>query len=300
MNAGRTGAATQRGRVPAGRTSRLRAERFGGHAGALTEAAGPGAVRVRVIRWGAADVSRLERPLASAGYAVDAGPTTREALKALGTDPPAAVVIDLARQPSHGREVAVWMRVNKTTRHIPIVFVEGAAEKVAAIRQLLPDATYAASGRVAGAVARAIAKPPRSPVTPASVFAGYSGTPLPKKLGVKRGAIVALVGAPAGFDVGPLPEGAIARRGSAGHPDLVLWFTSSRRQLEREIGRMALLAGRDGLWIIWPKQASGTKTDLTQAVVREAGLAAGLVDYKVCAVDATWSGLKFAPRRRSR
>jgi hypothetical protein len=257
--------------------------------------------RMRVRLFGgqrASESDRLERTMRAAGHAVEEGPVTAETLRALASDPPNAVVIDLSHQPSHGREVAVWLRVHARTRRVPIVFVGGEPDKVAVIRALLPDATYASAGRVASAVRRAIARPPAAPVTPSSVFAGYSGTPLPKKLGVKPGATVALVGAPAGFDLGTLPERTVVRRGIGRRSDLVLWFTSSRAQLEREMGRMALLADRDGLWIIWPKQASGVKTDLTQAVVRAAGLSAGLVDYKVCAVDATWSGLKFAPRRR--
>ena len=131
--------------------------------------------------------------------------------------------------------------------------------------------------------------------TPSS-SAGYSGTPLPKKLGIKPGSVVALVGAPNGFrkTLGPLPEGAKLLAGADKDCTLTLWFTRSLKDLKQGIQRMARQAGHGPLWIIWPKQASGVATDLREQVVREAGLAAGLVDYKVCAVDATWSGLAFA------
>lgn len=129
--------------------------------------------------------------------------------------------------------------------------------------------------------------------------AGYSGTPLPKKLGIKEASVVALLGAPRGFrkTLGKLPAGTKLVAGANKGCTLTLWFTRSRVDLERGIREAAKLAGQGTVWIIWPKQASGVPTDLKEGIVREAGLAAGLVDYKVCAVDATWSGLAFALRK---
>lgn len=129
------------------------------------------------------------------------------------------------------------------------------------------------------------------------VTAGYSKTPLPKKLGIKEGSRVAVLGAPDAFaeTLGPLPDGARLKRGTSGGADLVLWFMRSRRQLERGLERYRLLDVP--VWMIWPKQASGVATDLTENLIRDAGLGAGLVDYKVCAVDETWSGLLFRRRR---
>ena len=131
-------------------------------------------------------------------------------------------------------------------------------------------------------------------------LAGYSGTPLPKKLGIKENATVALVNAPRGFGktLGDLPDGAVLREGARGKPDLVIWFVAQRKDLDRRLGTMSTLFGRDGLWIAWPKKASGVATDVTENDVRREGLAAGLVDYKICAIDATWSGLKFARRKK--
>jgi hypothetical protein len=125
------------------------------------------------------------------------------------------------------------------------------------------------------------------------VAAGYSATPLPKKLGIKPGSTVALVDAPDGFER-ELPEAAV-RRGARGRFELAIWFVRAARDLRPE--RMASLARNGPLWIAWPKRASGWETDLTENVVRVAGLAHGLVDYKVCAIDDTWSGLLFARRR---
>jgi hypothetical protein len=171
---------------------------------------------------------------------------------------------------------------------------------VAIVARLLPDAVYSSWRGIRGALARAIAAPPADPVVPASNLAGYSGTPLPRKLGIKPDATVILVGAPRDFarTLGELPAGASLRRRAAGRNDLVIWFVTSRRTLQRRIAALGALAGADGLWVCWPKRSSGVASDLTQNVVREVGLASGLVDYKICAVDATWSGLRFTRRRR--
>lgn len=134
---------------------------------------------------------------------------------------------------------------------------------------------------------------------PAPALAGYSGTPLPKKLGIKPGGTVALVDAPRGFrrTLGALPAGAKLRAGLAAPADLVLWFAPDLRRFEARLPEVLRALGRDGVWIMWPKKASGVATDLTESAVRGGALAVGLVDFKVCAVDATWSGLKFTVRR---
>src|SRR4029453_8850567 len=130
-------------------------------------------------------------------------------------------------------------------------------------------------------------------------MAGYSGTPLVKKLGIKPGATVVLIGAPRGFSrlLVDLPPDVRLRRRAAGTPALALWFVTSRRDLEHRIPAIGQLLDA-GLWIAWPKKTSGVKTDLTEDVVRSVGLAHGWVDHKVCAVDETWSGLRFARRSR--
>jgi hypothetical protein len=162
----------------------------------------------------------------------------------------------------------------------------------------LPDATYTTWPDISVALARAIAHPPEAPVVPASAMAGYSGTPLPKKLGIKAGSTVALAGAPAGLEttLGDLPEGATTHREAGAPRDLTLWFVTSRASLERDLASMTGHAAGGRLWICWPKKASGMASDLSQNVVRQAGLDAGLVDFKICAIDATWSGLRFSRR----
>lgn len=138
--------------------------------------------------------------------------------------------------------------------------------------------------------------------------AGYSGTPLPKKLGLKDGQRVLFIGLPESLN--ELKEAALfqsvrsvdwAALELAGPYDLVHLFTIARAELERHIaGLMAALA-RDGMiWVSWPKKAAKVPTDMTEDVVRAVALPIGLVDVKVCAVDETWSGLKLVIRKELR
>jgi hypothetical protein len=134
--------------------------------------------------------------------------------------------------------------------------------------------------------------------------AGYSGTPLVRKLGIKPEARLGLIGAPDGFDatLGELPPGVRVRRRLSAQPfDVIVAFHSGRAELERRLPALAgALEPNGGLWIAWPKRASGVPTDVTESVVRDLGLAAGLVDNKVCAVDQVWSGLRLVYRLRDR
>ena len=136
-----------------------------------------------------------------------------------------------------------------------------------------------------------------------SAVAGYSGTPLAKKLGIKDGARVCLTNAPANYArlVRPLPAGVRMVKTIDGDTDLIHIFTTRRRDLDtglkRAIGRMRANAA---VWVSWPKKASGVATDITEDTIREVALPLGLVDIKVCAVDETWSGLKLVMRKERR
>lgn len=130
--------------------------------------------------------------------------------------------------------------------------------------------------------------------------AGYSGTPLPKKLGITEGSTVILVGAPPDFEatLGELPAGIRIRRRAAGQGNVVLVFAQRAADIEKRRDRLEpLLADKGHLWLCWPKKASGVPTDLDGAAIRALGLSMGLVDTKVCAVNETWSGHRFNRRR---
>ncbi len=255
-------------------------------------------MRIRLVHWKAAEGEEAAAGLRRAGFAVDYGVMGPELLRSIRSRPPDAFVIDLTRVPSHGREAARAFRLGKATRHVPIVFAGGAAEKVGPIRETFPDAAFCTWGRVPAAVRKAVARPVASPVVPRSDSGPYSGVPLVKKLGVREGSVVGLSGAPEGFEAAlePLPPGARVRRSLRGACDLALLFARSSAALRSRFDAAAEAA--DGaVWIVWPKRASGLRTDLDQHVVQAAGLSWGLVDFKICAVDETWSGMRFARRR---
>jgi Protein of unknown function (DUF3052) len=132
---------------------------------------------------------------------------------------------------------------------------------------------------------------------------GYSGTPLPKKLGIKDGHRACLINAPA--EVRTDLDSALAKckivNDDAADLDFVMIFTKARAELEAKFKRMTKsLAPAGMLWISWPKKSSGIATDVNENIVRETGLGAGLVDVKVCAVTEVWSGLKFVRRLKDR
>jgi hypothetical protein len=134
-------------------------------------------------------------------------------------------------------------------------------------------------------------------------MAGYSETPLTKKLGIKEGSRVLLVNAPTGFrqELADLPKDVLFVGQSTKPLDLILFFTKSRSELTHNFSKLASsLAPAGMLWIAWPKRASGVATDLSDNSVREIGLAGGLVDTKVCAIDEVWSGLRFVIRLKDR
>jgi hypothetical protein len=255
---------------------------------------------VRLVAWRAEEGRARLRQLENLGYLGlfrELDPMAH--LRELKRDPPEAVVIDLSRSPAQGRDLGVAIRVQASTRRIPLVFAGGSPEKVSSVRSVLPDASFAAWEGVGQALDQALRRPPKDPVVPTSMLAGYSGTPLPKKLGIKPGQRVLLAGAPENFEetLVSLPEGVVLTRRYSSTVDLILWFVRSRRELEGGIKKWAARVGKPGMWILWPKKSSGVPSDLQQAVVRRAGLDTGLVDYKVAAVDQTWSGLRFAVRK---
>ncbi len=132
-------------------------------------------------------------------------------------------------------------------------------------------------------------------------MAGYSGTPLAKKLGIKEGARLAVLHAPEGFEIEALPADVEVRATARGVHDVILSFHTERAGLSRRLpALMRALDVDGGLWISWPKKASGMDTDITEDVVREIALPTGLVDVKVCAVDETWSGLRLCLRKELR
>ena len=210
---------------------------------------------------------------------------------AIRADPPDAIVIDLTQAPSWGRLMGALIREQKSLRSIPLVFVEGDPAKAAKVRAMLPDAAFATWAKADAAIHKAIQRPPAAPMAPR-----ITPKALPGKLGIRAGSKVALLHAPDGFR---LPDGEW-RRARPEHADVILAFYRSAAGLGREFPDLAA-SMRKGLrlWIAWPKRTSGTTSDLTMPRIREMAWAYGLTDYKVCAIDETWSGMAVGVRSRA-
>ncbi len=248
-----------------------------------------------LIHWNEAEAGpRLER-LRKLGFEAEwIAPRGGAGLKAYYESPPRAFLIDLTRMPSHGRAIAVLLRQRKVTRAVPIVFVGGEADKVEKARQVLPGATFVTWEDSDPALRRAISgakvnEAARAPGT----MAEYSGVPLAKKLGIREETAVASLGA---------PEELLARLGieqDAPTGERVLFFARSEDDLTNGFDAAAGRVRRGGgLWVCWPKKSSRVRSDLKEGAIRALANECGWVDYKVCSLDETWSGLLFSRRAK--
>jgi CheY-like chemotaxis protein len=210
-----------------------------------------------------------------------------------------AVMIDLDKLPSHGREVGTLLRGSKSTRHLPLIFLGGPADKVERIRAELPDASFASWDNPAGFLSKAISTQVAKPIRPTQMMERSHNHDLARKLGIKAGVPVILWG-DTHFLADLLSDAAkcIPFRGRLQPRSLCLCVTRRATDVDAVFGTMTS-AYSDGalLWIIHPKKTSRYATDFNQNDVRSMGLSHGWVDFKVCAVDHDWSGLEFARRR---
>jgi hypothetical protein len=251
---------------------------------------------VRLVHWKPKEAEQSVRLLVEAGFDVNAETVAVSGfLRELENENPDAVLIDLSRAPSQGRDLGVSLRMRKGTRHIPLVFVGGKPEKVIAIRGLLPDAGFTDWENAAAQIELTVKDGVQDPVVPDSVFAAYAGKPLAEKLGIKSGFVVAHVGAPPDFEstLGKLPEGSIVADGPDQGANLTIWFVRTVENMGKDLPGIVRASKRAPVWIAWPKRGSRFESDLAQQVVRERGMAEGMVDYKICSIDPDWSALLF-------
>ncbi|HUQ93396.1 MAG TPA: hypothetical protein VM120_17065 [Bryobacteraceae bacterium] len=257
-----------------------------------------GMARVRLIGWSAKGAEERAEALRKAGHEVNArvcasGQGTRE-LRELSESPPDVVIIDLDRLPSHGRAWAAAIRSRKGSREVPIVLAGGDPQKLPAIRQQLPDMVFTEWRAIGKALTHAVAHPPRKPVA-GKLSIARPEAPLYKKLNIRAGMSVLAIDPPREFyrALELLPEDSqIVEEGRA---DITIRFVRTCDELMADIRR---LAGWTPLWIAWPKQTSRLQSDLNPATIREIALTAGLIDYKICAIDTTWSAMVFGRRRK--
>ena len=257
---------------------------------------------IGLIHWNAEEALPIAETLRSAGFEVEPFYDSRNApaiLRALRTRPPDAVVIDLSRLPSHGREVATALRGNRHTRQIPILFLDGAPEKVAIVREKLPDAAYSERARLVAALRNCIKERPENPVVPMQMMDRYATRTAAQKLGIAAGSKVAVIDAPRDYArvVGVLPEDVEFDEGTWMDCAVTLWFVEQPEEFLAALPKMRRAAAVSKLWVVWPKKAARKGSLLNENLIREMAIEGGLVDYKVCSINETWSGLCFALKK---
>jgi CheY-like chemotaxis protein len=254
---------------------------------------------VVLVHWNEQEAKERARALKALGYkAKILFDPEKHSLAEIREHPPELFLIDLSRLPSQGREIAGHFRRAKATRNVPILFVGGDAERVKTARKLILDAEFATWEEIRAAIKRAIKNAPQNPSVP-STMASYSASVLPKKLGIRANCSIKLINPPNRFErkLDPLPAYTKIIDDPT-NANVAVLFALSLDELARDFPLLAKdLPEKSALWIAWPKKASGVKTDLDGNIVREFGLDAGWVDYKVCAIDETWSALCFARRK---
>jgi hypothetical protein len=253
-------------------------------------------LRLRLIHWKAAEADRYLALLTEAGHHVEYSPEfSPKLMREWRAEPPDAFVIDLSRLPSHGREIAIALRQSKATRAVPLIFCQGEPEKIAKTREILPDAVYCSLSRLKSTLRR-LPKIAGMPLVPAAMMDRYAGRSAAQKLGVNADGKVCLLGAPRDITA---VLGEVSFVESPTEAAVTLLFATEPQAMQRELSKLRSLAARTKLWVCWKKGKSG-EDGLGENLVRETGLALGLVDYKVCSINEVWSGLLFAAPKNSR
>lgn len=255
---------------------------------------------VKLLSWHD-DISRKAAMLKRRGLQVDSAPlaSTAGAIGELARLNPAALILDLDRLPSNSRVIATVLRTSKSARHIPILFAGGLPDKIKRIRADMPDATFASWSEAPQTLA-ALLLHPQLPPSVAPVHHVFT-TPLAQKLGIRADMVVSLIAAPDAFEeyLGDLPENTSLATRLTPKTSVALCFVRSLKDLEATLDLLTLrLPKKASVWIVHPKRTGKYHVDFNQNHVRDHGLVAGLVDYKVCSVDNDWSALKFAWRKR--
>ena len=249
---------------------------------------------ITLIHWNTNEAAeRIETLLAAGFSAFHFLPQGSSSLRVFDTSPPTAFVLDLTRLPSHGKEIALSLRERKSTRNIPLVFVGGDPVKVEKIRALLPDAIYTQWEQIKEGIHHAIAAAPVKPVKPTPYMDRYAGRPLAKKLGLKENMTLALYNSPENFLRTDVPTGLKIHNNAKKKRDLTMWFVRSEKEYRAHFIHAAKTAIGGNIWICWTKKTGSIASDLSEKIVREVGLNAGWVDFKVCSIDDDWSGLLF-------
>lgn len=261
-------------------------------------------IRVQLIHWHADEAAERAERLRGMGFRVeyDARPIGTATFRAMRADPPDAVVIDLARLPMNGRDVALQIRMSPRTRAVPIVFVGGLPEKRERVRELVPDGLFTTWEEIGGVIEQAAMCPPEVVRAPRSIMEAYHRTPLAVKLGIREGMSVAAIDAPDHFAelLGDLPEGASLMPGRGRGCDMAIWFVAAAEELMLGIDGVIGRIGAVPLWLAWPKKGTRADAPITYHDISHAASERGYSQSKVCSVDEVWSAVRCTPARRAR
>jgi len=253
--------------------------------------------RIRLLHWNASEAGKYLSLLAAGGHTVEYNERIEPRLvRQWRTQPPDVFVIDLSCLPAQGREIAIGLRQWPTTRHVPIVFCDGAPEKVEKIRALLGDALYCEFSNLRNSVRKALAEPCVEAIVPTPMMKRYAARTTAQKLGIAVGSTVAVIDPPRDYlsALGELPAGVQFTEDRAA--SITLCFVHDLPSLQDRMSELRRLARTSKLWFCWRKGKTAA-SGLSGNSIRAAAVALGLIDYKICSLNAVWSGMLFALKR---
>ena len=255
--------------------------------------------RIRLIHWKAAEAGKYVAMLAAAGHTVqyDEDLDTRS-LRQWRSQPPDVFVIDLSRLPAQGREIAVALRQSPATRRVPLVFCQGAPDKVSQTRALLGDAIYCEFSHLRGSVRKALAASLAEPSVPTPMMKRYAARTTAQKLGIAAASAVMVIDPPADYlaVLGDLPSAVQVVENDDRTAGVILCFVNDLPSLQARMSELRSLARSSKLWFCWRKGKAAAR-GVSDGSIRATGIALGLVDYKICSLNPVWSGMLFARRR---
>src|SRR5690242_16286974 len=253
--------------------------------------------RIRLLHWNPSEAGKYLSALAAAGHTVEYDERFEpKLLRQWRAQPPDLFVIDLSRLPAQGREIAIGLRQWPATRRVPIVFCDGAPEKVEKTRALLGDALYCEFSKLRSSIRKALAGPCAEATVPTPMMKRYAARTTAQKLGIAAGSTVAVIDPPRDYlgVLGDLPAGVQFTEDRAA--SVTLCFVHDLPSLQDRMSDLRRLARASKLWFCWRK-GKAAASGLSGNSIRATAVALGLIDYKVCSLNAVWSGMLFALKR---
>ncbi|HEY3457986.1 MAG TPA: hypothetical protein VGK64_25615 [Bryobacteraceae bacterium] len=250
--------------------------------------------RIRLLHWNASEAGKYLSALAAAGHRVEYDERFEpRRLREWRAQPPDVFVIDLSRLPAQGREIAIALRQWPATRRVPVVFCDGAAEKVEKTRAVLGDALYCEFSKLRNSIRKALAESCAEATVPTPMMKRYAARTTAQKLGIAAGSTVAVIDPPRDYlaVLGDLPAGVQFTEDRAA--SVTLCFVHDLPSLQDRMSDLRRLGRTSKLWFCWRKGKTAA-SGLSGNSIRATAVALGLVDYKICSLNAVWSGMLFA------